>query len=327
MSTANGGSVAANTKAKSHPPFSQLPLDPSHPPHSAWGLYGMDDELGTLNLLTPERTVAAAKEIKTGIRVGLNWALEQMDHTGGFREIMKHEIFEIAKNMNDDRITFNTQTSTQWDGLRHVGFDDGTFYNGLTQAEIHSGKSTRLGIQAWNKQGIVGRGVLVDFVRYAERNGIKYDPIDYYAIPLKTVKQIATESNFDFQPGDIIFLRTGFTKAFESAALDVKKVVMAKSPFQYPGIESNFTVLAWLWDTQIAAVAGDCPGFEAWPPSEHQMHQILLAGFGMPIGEMFALDELAAQCEKENRWTFFVTSEPLNVLGGVASPPNALAIF
>ncbi|KAH7109064.1 hypothetical protein B0J11DRAFT_601884, partial [Dendryphion nanum] len=313
------------------PKFSELPLDPSHPPHSAWSLWGIDDELGTLNHLTPERTVAAAKEVKTGLRFGINWALEQMDYTAGFRETLKHEIFEIGKNMNvcdiDDRITFNTQTSSQWDGLRHWGFDDGRFYNDFTQKEILENKTSRLGIQAWAKQGIVGRGVLIDFKSYAERNNIEYNPLEYYAVPLKVAKEIAAESNFSFQAGDIIFLRTGFTSAFESASLEQKKIIMNKSPFQYPGFESTFEVLAWLWDTKIAAVAGDCPGFEAWPPSEHAMHQILLAGFGMPIGEMFALDELAEECRRQGRWTFFVTSEPLNVKGGVASPPNALAIM
>lgn len=94
------GRGAANT-SKTYPAFSKLPLDPSHPPYSAWGLYGMEDELGTLNQLTLERTVAAAKEIKTGLRIGLNWGLEQMDYTGEFRETMKHEIFEIGKNMNN----------------------------------------------------------------------------------------------------------------------------------------------------------------------------------------------------------------------------------
>ena len=113
---------------------------------------------------------------------------------------------------------------------------------------------------AWAKQGIVGRGVLIDFVSYAQRNKIKYDPLDYYAVPLKVAKEIAAESNFSFQAGDIIFLRTGFTSAFEKASLEQKKAVMSKSPFQYPGFESNFEVLAWLWDTKIAAVAGDCPG-------------------------------------------------------------------
>lgn len=179
---------------------------------------------------------------------------------------------------------------------------------------------------------------------YAERNNIKYDPLDFYAVPLKVAKQIAEESNFEFQAGDIMLLRTGkhtkslalppdidallgFTTAFENASLEAKKEIMHKDPFKYPGFESNFEVLGWLWDTKIAAVAGDCPGFEAWPPSEHAMHQILLSGFGMPIGEMFTLEELAKECEKQKRWTFFFTSEPLNVRGGVASPPNALAIM
>ncbi|KAF2741542.1 putative cyclase [Polyplosphaeria fusca] len=319
--------MASGKMTRTYPKFSELPLDPSHPPHSAWGLFGMDDELGTLNHLTPERTVEAAKEVKTGLRFGLNWKLEQMDYTAGFRDIMKHEIFEIGLMMNDDRVTFNTQTSTQWDGLRHWGFDDGRFYNGMTQKEILENKTSRLGIQAWAREGIVGRGVLIDFVSYAQRKGIKYDALGHHAVSLKTVHEIASECNFAFQAGDIILLRTGFTTAFEQATLDQKKAIMAKSPFEYPGMASNFEVLAWLWDTQIAAVAGDCPGFEAWPPTEHGMHQILLAGFGMPIGEMFTLDELARECERQKRWTCFVASEPLNVQGGVASPPNALAIM
>jgi hypothetical protein len=92
--------MVVNKMIRRYPEFSQLPLDPSHPPYSAWGVWGMDDELGTLNHLTPERTISAAKEIKTGLRFGLNWALEQMDYTAGFRDIMKHEIFEIGKMMN-----------------------------------------------------------------------------------------------------------------------------------------------------------------------------------------------------------------------------------
>ncbi|KAF2828531.1 putative cyclase [Ophiobolus disseminans] len=312
----------------SFPKFSELPLDSTHPPHSAWGLWGPDDELGTLNHLTPERTVEAAKLITTGTRVGLNWPLEQMDYAGeNFRQVLKHEIYELGMNMNDDRLEFNTQTSSQWDGLRHWGFDDGRFYNGLTQEEIMSKKTDKLGIHAWEKQGIVGRGVLIDFASHAARNNISYDPLDYYAIPLTVLKQIAKDSNITFQPGDIILLRTGFTVAFASASLSAKKSIFTKSPFQYPGVESSLEVLAFLWDSQFAAVAGDCPGFEAWPPSEEAMHPVFLSGFGMPIGELFDLEELAKECEKQQRWTFFFTSQVLNVRGGVASPPNAIAIF
>jgi kynurenine formamidase len=193
-----------------------------------------------------------------------------------------------------------------------------------TKNPYRSPSKTRV---AWQKQGIVGRGVLIDFLAYAERNQTPYNPLDHYAIPLSTFKQIARDSNIIFQPGDIVLLRTGFTAAFASASLPTKKSIFAKQPFQYPGLESNKKVLEFLWDTKFAAVAGDCPGFEAWPPTEHAMHQTLLSGFGMPIGELFDLEDLSKECENQQRWTFFFTSQVLNVRGGVASPPNAIAIF
>lgn len=57
------------------------------------------------------------------------------------------------------------------------------------------------------------------------------------------------------------------------------------------------------------------------------LHDVFLAMWGMPIGEMFDLDELSEQCKKINRWSFFFTSAPLNFPGGVASPPNAICIL
>lgn len=49
--------------------------------------------------------------------------------------------------------------------------------------------------------------------------------------------------------------------------------------------------------------------------------------WGMPLGELWDLEALATACEEENRWTFFFTSAPLNNPGGIASPPNAIAVF
>jgi hypothetical protein len=53
----------------------------------------------------------------------------------------------------------------------------------------------------------------------------------------------------------------------------------------------------------------------------------MLSGFGLPIGELFDLEALAEECKKQQLWEFFVTSMPLNLYGGVGSPPNAMAIF
>lgn len=47
-------------------------------------------------------------------------------------------------------------------------------------------------------------------------------------------------------------------------------------------------------------------------------HEVLLAGWGCPIGELFDLEKLAEHCTKIKRWSFFVSSEVCNVPGGVA---------
>lgn len=60
--------------------------------------------------------------------------------------MLQRFICETDTPFQDDTLTLNTQIGSQWDGLRHWGFDDGRFYNGLTQAEICSGKTSRLGI-------------------------------------------------------------------------------------------------------------------------------------------------------------------------------------
>lgn len=87
-------------------------------------------------------------------------------------------------------------------------------------------------------------------------------------------------------------------------------------------------MLEWLWDSGFAAVAGDAVAFEAFPSkTDFYLHEYLLAGWGCPIGEMFDLEGLAKSCEEMKRWTFFLTSMPLNMPGGVSSPPNAMALF
>ena len=57
------------------------------------------------------------------------------------------------------------------------------------------------------------------------------------------------------------------------------------------------------------------------------LHFHMLAFFGMPIGEMWNLEALAEDCAADGHYDFFLTSAPLNVPGGVGSPPNALANY
>jgi len=105
------------------------------------------------------------------------------------------------------------------------------------------------------------------------------------------------------------------------------RILQGILPHRLVGLQQSEEMLRWIWEN-FSAVAGDQPSLECWPTQKDwHLHEILLAGWGCPIGELFHLEKLAAKCEEEKRWSFFVTSEPCHVDGGVASPPNILAIF
>jgi len=57
------------------------------------------------------------------------------------------------------------------------------------------------------------------------------------------------------------------------------------------------------------------------------LHQYFLSLFGLNIGELWDLKGLSVQAAKSKKYSFLLTSVPLNVPGGIGSPPNALAIF
>jgi kynurenine formamidase len=128
------------------------------------------------------------------------------------------------------------------------------------------------------------------------------------------------------RPGDILLIRIGWTRFYLNAGEEVKQELARET--RTPGIEATERVARWIWDSHLAAIASDSPALEALPKSagEDFLHFHMLAFFGMPIGEMWNLEQLADDCAADGRYMFFLTSAPLNVPGGVGSPPNALAI-
>ena len=141
-----GSWIDYNLMSLSRPPFNSLPFQRDGPPGNAWSLYGSSDELGSLNLLTPETITAAAKEITEGVRVCTDWPLNSMRTPCFGRAPLQHIVKHTTPcTGNDDILTFNTQSSSQWDGFRHYAYQDQKlFYNGCSQEMIQS--STNNGI-------------------------------------------------------------------------------------------------------------------------------------------------------------------------------------
>ncbi|KAL4918486.1 hypothetical protein BDW62DRAFT_65814 [Aspergillus aurantiobrunneus] len=317
------------------PTFDNLTLDPNGPPGNAWGLFSANNELGMLNLLTPEIVrKAASEEIRDGVRISLDLPLDRLSYPSFGRNPFKQELVNKAPRIvNDDVLMFNTQTSTQWDGFRHYGNQThGKYFNGHGLDELK--ESRVLGIDAWsNTGGIVGRGILIDYATWATRNSIPLTPFQSSTIPLSSLVQILHETNLTPRPGDILFIRTGFTEAYNQLTPNEERALASRPTPEFAGVENGDGTLRWLWENQFAAIASDSPSFEPAPlvregvPPEVTLHQWCLSGWGMPIGEYFDLEELARYCREKGRWSFFLSSVPLKVPGGVASPPNAVAIL
>ena len=151
--------------------------------------------------------------------------------------------------------------------------------------------------------------------RWANAQNISHPGLALTPIPLKDLLAVAKHQNTKFQPGDILFVRTGFGQAYDALSLEEQKTWSETSDPPCIGVLQSEELLRWLWDNKFAAVVGDAPSFEVWPCQDKRywLHEWGLAGWGMPIGEFFDLEKLAVECEKAGRWSFFFSSMPLNV--------------
>lgn len=319
------------------PSYDELPVTPGAPAGSSWGLWGDDDRFGCLNLLKPDAVLRAAQSIRTGRVFPLNLELELPDPPLFGRSRLRHHVTGEAGRSHDDVLSdWNTQASSQWDGFRHVAHPEHGYYGGLDDEEH--------GIDHWARRGIVGRGVLVDVARWRQATG---DPLDIdSAEPITADDIVGTlgAQRTTVEPGDILMLRTGWLQWYRS--LDADGRAALAEDFSAPGLEASEATCRMLWDMHVAAVAADNPAVETWPagagmdPAElerirtterHRLpevfvHTALLPLLGIPLGELWDLDGLAADCAADDTYDCFLTSAPLNLRNGVASPPNALAI-
>jgi kynurenine formamidase len=316
-------------KGPNVPAYSELPIRKGAPEGSAWGVFGDQDEVGTINLLTPERVLAAAASIRSGKMFALNLPITIPDPPLFTRGKHTHvvKIFPTAPYVLDDYLdNFYPQASSQWDALAHVKHPQFGAYNGIPDREITGRGGKRLGIDNLAKRGIAGRGLLADVARYYDKIGKRINYTKPESIPLEDLQATLAHQESPLCYGDVLLIRIGWTKFYLSASTEIKEELAKETVV--PGIEGSKRVAQWLWDNHLAAVASDSPALEALPKSEGEdfLHFHMLAFFGMPIGEMWNLESLADDCADDGRYDFFITSAPLNVPGGVGSPPNAIAV-
>lgn len=319
------------------PEFDELPVRAGAPPGSSWGLWGEGDANGCLNLLTPERVRAGLAAAVDGQVFNLNLELDLPDPPFFGRKRLRHTVLDSTTGHDDVIDDYNTQSSSQWDGFRHVAHPKYGFYNGVADGDH--------GIHHWAQRGIVGRGVLCDVARWRAAQGRPIVPDEPHPIEPSDLTAALAAQGTVVEPGDILLIRTGWLGWYRALDRAQREAYAAQRVPPSCGLRPGTETARVLWNLHIAAAAADNPGFEVMPPGsfvapddfpalradperaeEWFVHTSLLAKLGLPLGEFFDLEALAGACATDGRYTFLVTSAPLNLPAGVGTPPNALAI-
>jgi hypothetical protein len=331
------------------------------PEGSNWGEFGPDDQIGRLNLLTAEKVLQGAAEVRVGKKFCLSLPL---DYPGGMvlhsrrrppqlRPVMHGEdpFFNYALSQWDARFTdvacddaalIHLQYSTQWDSLAHIGqmFDadgDGVaekvFYNGYRGgtdilppgADPSAPEATAaraLGIETMAEACIQGRGVMVDLDAHFGR--------DRLLVGYDHLMRVFEADHIEVEAGDMMCFHTGFGELLMQAGgkpgADLHHACAALNG-------RDRRLLQWISDSKVVAMIADNLGVEAIPNRDCSetvhafvpMHEHCLFKLGIPLGELWYLTPLAKWLRDNGRYRFLLTAPPLRLPGAVGSPANPIA--
>ena len=307
------------------PDFDDLPVIDGLGLRHAWDVFGRDDVLGSINLVTPARVARAAASVRTGEMVSLDLALDTPSPALFGREPYRHTVVALNRNEMDDRLdAFHPQGSTQWDALNHVRCREHGYWGGRLHDPTEGPNG--LGIHHWATHGIAGRGVLVDVAEWHRALGTPFHPLDTVAISVADLRATLAHQGTVLEVGDIVCVRTGWVDAYRLLTPEAR-VAYAARPTSV-GLDAGEDMARFVWNAHPAALCCDNPAVEMVPgdPAVGSLHRRLLPLLGMALGEMFDFEVLSRRCVDDERWTFFFVAAPLHIPHGLGSPGNAVAI-
>ena len=290
--------------------------------HSNWGRWGPDEDLGAMNLITPEKVVAAATLVKRGRRMSLSRFLPKQPGPGN---PVPAQHWMRARNMGEGGAAtdfYGTQyhglTTTHLDALCHLWGDQGLYNGKDPKVELTFDGATFGSVDKW-ADGIITRGVLLDIPRARGEPYVGQDsPIHGWEL-----EDAAKAQGVSVEPGDALLVYCG-REAWQEANPDVPFAGSIK-----PGLHASCIpyiretdVCMVVWDMQDAGPVYDAP----FPLGSVPVHCVIYA-FGVAILDNALLQPLAEALAQEGRYDFMLTVAPLKVEGGTGSPVNPVALF
>jgi kynurenine formamidase len=307
------------SSSNARPPVTQAQYDKWQTELSNWGRWGKDDELGTLNLITPAKRKAALALVREGLTVSLATDA-QTQKAVDVPCPVEWAMVTASDDGATDRVAYpciHGAGTTHLDAFAHRFFG-GKMWNGYPV----SGLVTREGGAMRNsvltmKGGIVTRAVLYDLPRL---KGVPYLEPGTRIFP-EDLEAWERRAGVRAGSGDAVLLRWGrwarrdaigaFSTEEGAAGLDV-------------------SVLPWLKQRDIALLGWETPGYVPQPPGDLPrlaVHDFVLAILGVHLLDRADFDALSEAAAARNRWEFMLTVAPLPIPRGTGSPVNPIAMF
>ena len=295
-----------------------------------WGRWGPDDELGTLNYITPDTVRAAAALVRSGRHVPMSIPLNTHPGPDNPSPVIHHVVQGHDIDIGSSTLTFATDyvglafhgdCHTHMDALCHIAYR-GQVYNGRPAQQVMTSRgATALDVTAYSS-GLVGRGILLDVPRF---RGVDWlEPGE--AVTRAELEEIERAQDVRLGEGDILLFRTGHHR---------RRLTLGAWSNDYPPAGEgkaglHVDTIGWMHERRIAAFLPDGDG-ETVPSNVEGMlypiHPLQVTAMGMFAADSLQLEDVAAACAEEERFECMVVGLPLRLPGGTGSPWNPIAIF
>jgi kynurenine formamidase len=297
---------------------------------SNWGRWGRDDQLGTLNLITPEKRLKAARLVSEG--AGVTCArpisteiaadttfqpLRFMVDSGEGRDTASAERrLERRGAAEFIGMVFHGYTITHVDTPAHY-FWDGKIYNGRSCNLVTSREGAQVESVDLLRDGVVSRGVLLDVAAVKGRwlaAGEGVMPED-----LESAEKAA---GVRVEPGDVLLIRTGYYGRRLKEG--------PRHPLKDGSPAAHVACAPWFRERGIAMLGTDTHNDVSptpYPGIGNALHTVALVAMGLWLLDNGNLEELSQACAARRRWEFMLTIAPLRLQHVTGSPVNPIALF
>ncbi|HHY66205.1 MAG TPA: cyclase family protein [Alicyclobacillus sp.] len=301
-----------------------------------WNRWGPEDEIGSLNYLTPEEVLRGVRSVRQGkvftlgvvigspegdpVWPGRSGATKLMTQDKGHYLSHKLQAAPGGLEYADDFITMFLQGTTQFDALGHTWYDD-KIWNGY-DAGTTIGGMEKASVLPIAQHGVVGRAVLLDIARH--RGKPYLDRGETFG--LDDLLACAERQGVTVEKHDILVLRTGWLKIFYEQG---PRAFYGDS-FNEPGLAFSPELVKWFHEMEIPVLATDTIANETTVDPKTGvllvLHNALMRNLGVLFNEILWLEDLAADCADDGQYAFLYAGSPLKVYRGTGAPVNPVAV-